>query len=284
MTLTAPRTGPCAPWITAADVLLLMSGTDGEATLTADQAAEIAMSVSDLLYRFSGSQFTGNCGPETVRPVSRPWDQDTRGLANVFGTSGYLGSWGVCTSYGQAASGIASHYGCSQPPYVELGAYPVTEIVEVLIDGVVIPADEYQLNDYKLLQRNRLANGAEPTERYGWPTCQTLDLPLTEDGTFGVTFMYGQPPPDSGVQAARALARAIGMQALGLPNDLPTRVQSITRQGVSMVVLDIMDYIAAGRTGIYLVDLFTKAYNPSGATQRASVWSPDVGRAQRAPR
>jgi hypothetical protein len=283
MTLAVPRTGPCAPWIDGSDVAALVAGARADASLTDDDAGDVATSVSDLLYKMSGEQFTGNCGPVTVRPVARPTDQDTRGLANLFGSSGYMGSWGVCTSYGQAAMGTASHYGCSKPPMIELGAYPVTEVQQVLIDGVVIPADEYYLQDYKVLVRQRPTAQATPTERWGWPTCQLLDLPDTEPGTMSVTFMYGSPPPQAGIDAAKALAKAIALQRLGLPNELPTRTTSVNRQGIASTVLDIMDYVAQGRTGIYLVDLFIKTYNPSGSTRRSLVWSPDTGRPRRQP-
>ena len=282
MTTVAPRTGPCSPWIDASDVIAEVQGVSNT-PLEEQDARDIALSVSELLYRFSGNQFTGACGPEVVRPFARPNDADTRGLANLLGSSGWLGSWGVCLSYGMAATGVASHYGCSQPSQIELGAYPVTEIVEVKIDGVVIPADEYYLEDFKILVRQRPTASSTPTERYGWPTCQNYGLPDTEPGTMSVAFMYGQPPPQSGVDAAKALAHQFALQRLGLPNQLPTRTTSVSRQGISMTVLDLMDFIEQGRTGIYAVDLFIRSVNPSGATRPALVWSPDTGRARRMP-
>lgn len=251
--------------------------------MTVEDAALIASSVSELLYKFSGEQFTGACGPVTVRPMARPTDQDLRGFLGG-GGSGYLQSWGICMSYGMAASGVASHYGCSNPPQVDLGAYPVTQVTSVMIDGVTIPANEYQLQDYKWLIRVRPTASSTPTERWGWPTCQNLTLPDTEPGTFSVTLMYGQPPPTSGVDAALTLAREVALSQLGLPNGLPTRTTSINRQGVQATVLDFADFVAAGRTGIYVVDLFIKAYNPTGSTRPALVWSPDTGRPRRMPR
>ena len=251
--------------------------------MTVEDAALIASSVSELLYKFSGEQFTGACGPVTVRPMARPTDQDLRGFLGG-GGSGYLQSWGICMSYGMAASGVASHYGCSNPPQVDLGAYPVTQVTSVKIDGVTIPANEYQLQDYKWLIRVRPTASSTPTERWGLPTCQNLTLPDTEPGTFSVTLMYGQPPPTSGVDAALTLAREVALSQLGLPNGLPTRTTSINRQGVQATVLDFADFVAAGRTGIYVVDLFIKAYNPTGSTRPALVWSPDTGRPRRMPR
>jgi len=274
-----PRPGPCSPWIDGSDV----QAQPGCSTVPDDLAAETAEVVSELLYKFSGEQFTGVCGPVTIRPVSRPVDIDTRAFGTLLSPNGYLSSWGSCTAYGMAANGAVAHYGCSRPPSIDLGAYPVTEIVEVTIDGVTIPADEYYLQDYQSLVRTRQTAESTPTERWGWPTCQIMDLDLGQQGTFGVTYMYGMAPPFAGLRAAKTLAREIALNAIGSPNRLPTRVQSVSRQGVSAVVLDIMDFIDKGRTGIWEVDIFVKAYNPSGATKQSAVWSPDLGRPRRVP-
>jgi len=109
-------------------------------------------------------------------------------------------------------------------------------------------------------------------------------LPLTEVGTFGVSFMFGQPPPVGGIRAAKIYAREQCLRAMGQPNQLPTRVTSISRQGVSAVVLDLMDFISQGRTGVADVDQWIKSVNPYFLTRPASVWSPDIGRPQRVSR
>ena len=70
MTLTAPRTGPCSPWIDASDVIASVASVT-TTTLSDQDARDIALTISELLYRFSGNQFTGACGPETVRPAQR---------------------------------------------------------------------------------------------------------------------------------------------------------------------------------------------------------------------
>jgi hypothetical protein len=194
-------------------------------------------------------------------------------------------SWGTC-SVGWGNDGIGgevTHYGCSNPPEIDLGAFPVREVTEVKINGVVIPSAEYQLDGYRKLIRMRTSESAVPTEVWGWPTCQLDDLPDTEQGTFSVTYMHGTPPPEDGVMAAKALARELCLYGLGQANALPTRVTSVTRQNVSMTILDLMDYLEKGRTGIYACDLFIKSINPEASTRPALVWSPDIGRARRLP-
>lgn len=284
------RNGPCAQWVAAADVLALSAvaaavtkaGLDPAAAgVLADQSAAAA---SDILYELSGRMFTGACGPVTIRPVSRPTDGDFRGS---LGSMGYFSSWGSCgvgaSSYGFGETGARSHYGCSNPPEIELGVYPVTTITEVKIDGVVIPADEYLLADFRTLVRMLPAADAPATQRYGWPTCQRLDLPDTENGTFSVTMLYGQAPPAGGAAAALALAEFLILPSLGDCSKFPTRVTNITRQGVSAQVASVMDIVKDGKTGVYPADLWLMSVNPNKLARPAAVWSPDTGRARRYP-
>ena len=58
--------------------------------------------------------------------------------------------------------------------------------------------------------------------------------------------------------------------------DLPERVTSITREGVTMALIDPQEFIQEGRTGLYTVDLWLNAVNPNRLLKRATVWSPDM--------
>ena len=272
-----PRVGPCSPWVTASDLKTQRDCQDLGDTVLAD-AAIIA---SDLLYKLSGEQFTGaSCGRVTIRPVARPTDQD-RGWMSRAGMGAYYSSWGSCNAFGSSMGGVLSHYGCTKPPEVELGAYPVTAITSVKIDGVTIPSTEYFIQDYRVLVRLRSSVTAVPTERWGWPTCQTLDLPDTEPGTFSISFTYGTAPPAAGVNAARILGAEIALARSDKPNRLPTRITSLSRQGVTAAAIDSMDFLKFGKTGLYEVDLFISTYNPNGQRRKPLVWSPDRGRPRR---
>lgn len=267
------------PWIAAA----AGEGETDDAQLSTGQVAticaEAAAAASDVLYELSGRQFTGECGPVTVRPLSRPTDGDTRAWAGGFG---YMSSWGYCSTYG-ATPGVAAHYGSLNPPEIDLGVYPVTEITLVTIDGVTIPADEYELRDYRVLVRMRPNATFTPTERWGWPTGQIQDLPDSEVGTFAVTYMYGQPPPASGLRAVKKLAEYLVLPDLGDDTHYPARIESMTRQGVSTRTTDVLDFVKTGGTGIVEVDLFLQTVNPQKLQRQARVWSPDRGRARRTP-
>ena len=280
MTMDVPRTGPCAPWIAASDIISdpRLSSVEVDPTT----AAAMATVASDVLYALSARQFTGNCGPVTVRPISRPTDIDQR-FGNRNTPSGYMSMGNAATAYGAPGSGAFNSYGTSKPSEVELGAYPVTEIVLVKIDGVTIPADEYYLQNRRVLVRSMPTMDTNATERNGWPVNQILSLPDDQEGTFSVTYLYGVPPPALGVVACKALAVQLTLNALDQENSLPQRVTSMTRQGVTTAVVDVMDFFQRGLTGIYEVDLFVETYNPTKSRGRTQIFSPDTGRPRRMP-
>jgi hypothetical protein len=247
--------------------------------------AESATAASEFLYEESGRIFSGECGPVTVRPVERPIDGDSRSWGARLSPLGWFASWGLASSYGSQIPGVMSHYGSTEPPEITL-PYPVRSITEVTIDGIVIPPDEYELRDFQTLVRILPEPGFTATARWGWPTSQRQDLALGNEGTFGVSFTFGNPPPANGLVAARKLAEYLVVPQLGDGTKYPRRVTNITRQGVSTGVTDIVNVMQkSGSTGIYEVDLFLRSVNPNRLQRQAAIWSPDVGRARRtAPR
>jgi hypothetical protein len=274
----APVDGPAVAWIAGTDVQS-MPGCSGYETAVLNEAAAVA---SEVIYRLSGKQWTGPTGPVTVRPLCRPSDMGERGWGNANMGMGII-SWGMCNGM-TAGANVASHFGHSQPREVDLGVFPVIEVTQVLIDGVTIPSDEYELQDYRRLVRMLPTENATPTEMYGWPTAQRLDLPDTEVGTFSVTYMYGYSPPPGGVLAAKVYGQYIAKSISGDPNVLPIRTTSTTRQGVSTATVDVEDIVARGLTGIKIVDDWIGSVNPGKQKFKAQVYSPDVGRARRLPR
>lgn len=140
---------------------------------------------------------------------------------------------------------------------------PVRRIHYVVADATtanrrVIPASEY-----RLVNRTHL----KPTRTATWHTCSDLEI----------TYTYGAEPPQAGRRAAILLGNQL-LKARIRPDEceLPSRVTSISRQGISMTMLDPQDFLDDGRTGLYEVDLFLKAVNPDKARVRSRVFSPDV--------
>lgn len=150
---------------------------------------------------------------------------------------------------------------------------PVRSVTEVLVDGAVLPATSYALYDARRLVR---------LDGKAWPCGQHLSDPITEAGTMRVTYTRGDDVPLAGKEAAKELACQIALASSGSADcRLPQRVQSVARQGVTMLLLDPQEFLASGRTGLYLVDLFLSTFNPGGRRRRATVSSPDLLRGAR---
>lgn len=96
-------------------------------------------------------------------------------------------------------------------------------------------------------------------------------------GTVDIVYQRGLAPPVGGVLAVVAYAVELAKAATGDTScRLPKRVSSVTRQSVSMTILDPMTFLKEGKTGLADVDQWLAAVNPSGHPERGSMWSPDV--------
>jgi hypothetical protein len=223
-------------------------------------------SAVELLYALSGRQFPGSVSA-IVRPTSRPQGCPDLIYDRYLAAGGGFG-WNVAWRWGTCGGGFGCT-GCCGPTAIGLGRSPISTIEWVQIDGEELDQTEYRVDDAKWLVRQEC--------NVGWPTCQDLSCPLGDPCTFGVNFTFGQDPPQSGVDAALILAAEFYRSSQpGMTCQLPQRVTSITRQGVSFAILDPQTFLQAGRTGIYQVDMFLRAYNPNGQIRRPMVWSPDV--------
>ena len=91
-----------------------------------------------------------------------------------------------------------------------------------------------------------------------------------------VEYTYGSPPPEAVDKAIKALACELDKAYSGDDGcRLPARVTSISRQGISMTILDPQDFLENGKTGLIEVDLIISAFNPKQAKSRARVYSAD---------
>jgi hypothetical protein len=239
--------------------------------------SQAAATATTILYQKSGKQFTGACGPVTIRPVFRPVNADTRGW--VFAGGGGWGyGWGASAMGNLGMPPVLALYAEERGAVIELYDHPVNDILLVKIDGVVIPEDEYELRDNRWLLRTRPYSDFIPTERWGWPTSQIPDLPDTQQGTFSVTYTYGQDPGEGGRMAAVALAEFLVLPVLGNPSQFSQRTTAVSRQGVTAQIASAVDVMKGGGTGIYLVDLWLNSVNPKQLIRKPRVWSPDIGR------
>lgn len=153
--------------------------------------------------------------------------------------------------------------GMSPSTRLRLRGRPVVRIHEIRDrSGKIIDPSKYYLVDHSTIQARA---------GFAWTPCN-----------IEITYSYGSPPPASGKAAARVLATEF-IKAWSGDSDcqLPQRITSVSRQGVSYTILDSQDFIDELRTGLYVVDLFLKSANPDKARAKARVFSPDVPRARR---
>lgn len=248
--MTAVQRGPCSDWATTAD---LCSPCDDYA-VDAAIMADMLTAASEILYVASGRQFPGACSTtvEIVRgrlAPHQPGDPAELRSATVDGR--------VSSGAGYRRRGLAVE------SRLTLGVFPIRSVTAVRINGSTVDAGDYRVDDWRHLVR---VNGSG--DPVGW-----------ESGTIAVDVSYGLDPPQMGVLAAADLAcelyKSCQPETFG-DCRLPKRVQTITRQGVSMALLDPLDFLEQGRTGLYLPDLFISTYNPANARRGVAIASPDV--------
>lgn len=267
--IVEPTAAPCQPWITAQDVLDCCDGATSDTSLLEDAA----LAASEVLYQLSGRQFAGVC-EQTVRPCANDcgcWPSSSLFPGLSPGAPQFpVGLWGWWGGgWGWGASGC----GCGCLSQALLPGYPVVEITEVKIDGVVLDSDEYRLDEFRWLTRMADADG----DPQYWPSCQRLDLPDTEEGTWSASYSFGMVPPTIGAKAASQLACEILGACGGGECALPQGTIQVTRAGITVLK---EPFLVWGRrngnwaTGLSLVDVFLSAYNPRGLRRRPIAWSP----------
>jgi hypothetical protein len=252
----APRSSVlCGPWATPDDV------DESDRSLVSDtQWVGFLMAASEVVYALAGRQWSGQGCTTTVELRDRPPAPGT-------GAWPYFRSWGESASsyWWWSFSGWAwfpRYVGMPPQPFaIKLPHDQVIAVTDVLVQGVAFTA-------YRLLKSGWL----ERTDGGRW---------LEFNGDTVITYTYGDAPPESGVRAVVNLATELAKDAIGEKCDLPKRVTSITRQGISVAVIDPMLFMKEGRTGLYAVDLFLTAVNPQSRPRSATVWSPDIPRAIR---
>lgn len=164
--------------------------------------------------------------------------------------------------------------GCHWLSELELPGFPVLSIVEVMLDGDLVTEDRYRVDDGRWL-----VYLAGDDVRRGWPCCQRMDRTTGEDETWEVTYTWGGTPDAQGVPGGTAAALSLGKELLlagrgGKGCRLPTRVQNVTRQGVSWVLLDDLSMFSRGQTGLPEVDLWLSSLTLGRARRRSAIIDP----------
>lgn len=194
---------------------------------------------SDLLWAASGRQWRNVQATETVTLDPPEGCCGSR----VWGQA--VARWGL---------GWSLMYDPSLPRSVRLPRPDVTAVTDVTLNGD--PFTDYRLSGNWLIR----------TDTRGWPMSNTTRI----------TYQFGRLVPNSGKLAVITLASELGKWFAGRPCQLPARVTSVTRQGISFETLEALPMLQAGLTGVPAVDLWINAVNRKRQSGRAEVWSPDL--------
>lgn len=259
--------GPCTPWASAQDVWECCGSpmtTVGEGSSAIEcpvDMSQFAAEASQLLYELSGRQYAGAC-ERTVRPCGR------RACGFQVLSRGHIVEdpyWSGSNWFWNDRNGC----GCTPLDRILLSGYPVREITEVRIDGVVVDPTTYRLDGRRWLVRVR--DPVVPGTMLFWPSCQAMDLPDTETGTFAADYRYGQDPPLAGSAAAAELGCELYKACGGIACALPNGTTRITRQGIVIEKLAFSTWAnqnGVWRTGLPLTDAFLSAYSRHGVLRR----------------
>lgn len=246
------RQAPCS-WPLLGDCPDLDAITDGEVN------AALVTWATSYLWRWTGYRY-GLC-----KVTLRPRKADCPG-------STYQGTWHggwqpalIAGVWRNVSCGTcAGVCGCDDPHAIRLPG-PVDSVEKVTIDGADLPAASYRVDDHGVLVRH---------DGQGWPRCQNLERPAGAEGTWSVDYTFGIPVPTDGQLAAGALACQLAKAYAGAKDcQLPERVQTITREGVTVGFLDPFEGLAEGKTGVWTVDAWVASVTRT--PQPSRVLSPD---------
>ena len=176
-----PTTVPCEPWTTPADVRACCPGLDPAYDLTDSIAF-----ATEILFRLSGRQFPGVCD-RIVYPCkgencgcdSPNWWAILSGSDWIWGVvpgPGGAPAWPIPTGDGTGFINCKIQGSCQGKCRLDCLDLPgtINDIIEVVIDGEVIPASNYKIKAYR-----ELCWVGAYTDRFGnvrtsWPCSNNL--------------------------------------------------------------------------------------------------------------
>jgi hypothetical protein len=243
-------------------------------SLTPAQVALSQALAAQTLRMLTGYR-VGGCSV-TVRPCNRscvPGSWLIAPAPSILFAGAYGGSFGFSPYIGPNGSWLnacgCAGDGCSCTKVEEVWLPgTVGRIDYVILDGVTLPETAYRVDN-----NNRLVR----TDGGSWPVCQDMNLD-SGVGTFIVAYLDGNEVDGVGAYVAGTLAAEFAQACIGGDCALPSNVQTITRQGVTMELDPQM--FQGGITGNRTVDAYIRIWNPTDALP-SGIYSPDAPRARR---
>jgi hypothetical protein len=242
--------------------------SDTWTALTAEQKALALRLAAFTVYSLTGRQF--GTATLTLRPCNAPM------LPPLYQTYpvNLINPWG--TDEGNSyyplyiQNGVWHNAGCRGinccGATCELELPRVVSITSVIVDGGTVDPAAYRVDGGRWLVR---------TDGACWPQCQDFDADPGAANTFTITGVFGRAVPDEALDAASLLACEIGKAIKGQPCRLPQRMQSLSRQGVSVQFPSPNSYLDRGLTGLNEVDQLVVQFNPGRLIQSPKVFSMD---------
>lgn len=260
--MTANRPVPCAPYITHDELAACCDGIDPVSAggVEADTLFSRQVASEFMFYRLA-MQYPGTC-TETIRPCftcspcstdGPPWE------AQIY--DGRI--------YNMRCEG-GNLCNCSDASSIELPDSPVTNIVEIKIDGVVLDPANYKLYNDVLYR----------TDGLSWPYCNELFLDDSESGTWSVQYEFGYEPPALVKQATTALAchwqDMCGSSESCSACRIPRNAVSMSRANTTYQLLTPASMQAMtgelAYVGIPEVDYAIQTLNPHGYRRMARIY------------
>lgn len=232
-------------------------------TVTCDEVGWITP--ADLCCASPDPDQTVDCNGD-VQPVVQNWtdEQLIKAASDILYARTCYRYPGVCTRtvWPCLSCGCACNNPCGCGIYdaIELTSdYPILGVTEVQINGVVVPDDQYRLDENARIVR---------IDGEMWPTSNNLGLTNTPgycQEEVRVTYTTGREVPQALKMAAAELACQLKKACSGDNScELPAHVRSVSRRGVEYDMNDFMKLLQHGLFGNPTIDLAVQTYGKCG--------------------
>jgi len=184
----------------------------------------------------------------------------------VGNSDGYLVPFSPYILDGQWFNGCWGGCQCRASCEIALdGPTTTAGVLQVTAHGEVVDPSAYLIMNGYLLVR---------IDGQCWPSC--INYSQQDPPEFTVTYLRGNEEPSSLQIAAGILACEYAKACVGAADcRLPSRLQALAQQGVSVTVSPFNEYMDLGMTDIPEVDRIVAVLNPYRQQERSRVLSPD---------
>lgn len=255
---------PCEPWPIDPTCCDLPEEYD---PAELERWAQVA---TNILWSLSGRRWGPSC-PITIRPCGKSCEESFIPSGYAVPQSGGRIPYTVGGKWFNAVCGCKQSCSCTELCELRLDG-PVYDVLEVVVDGVVLPPEAYRIDSANILVR---------LDGECWEACQDLNAPPTEPGTAAVTYRTGLPLDEAAIAAVSELTCHL-MKGCGGAGScgcrVPTNMTRMQRQGVTIERADPASLYSEGKTGLPMADAWLAAVNPYRMTSPSRAWSPDLKR------